>query len=74
MGMIRRLDTKGDTTVVWDVLDEASVVAAKAFFESEVSQGALVAQTVPGSDQAVQVRKFDPQVEEYIAVRQYQGG
>ncbi|MFI5222763.1 MAG: hypothetical protein ACHQX3_00735 [Nitrospirales bacterium] len=72
--MIRKLDGNGDTLLAWDVVDEASVVAAKAMFANEIAHGALIARTEPGSTVSEQAKEFDPTAEEYIVVRNFAGG
>jgi len=74
MAALKVLGRAGHVTTEWDVLDEASQIAAKAVFNAEIKQGATAfAVTTPG-EPAEKISEFDPQAKEILITRQMAGG
>jgi hypothetical protein len=76
MGTMRILDQSGDTAVIWDLDDEATLRAAEEIFEREAAQAKMAFARPLGApvEQAERIRSFDPTAEEIIWVRPIQGG
>lgn len=75
MGMINILDAKGHTTIEWDVANaEATAIAEKKFNELAQTHHALFETRGGVATEEGKVRYFNPEAEEYIAVRGFQGG
>lgn len=76
MGVLRILDSSGDTTLEWDPAIEETVRAAEVRFERLLAERKLAfarPTDAPGTE-AEQVRSFDPEAAEIILVRPIQGG
>jgi hypothetical protein len=74
-GIMHELDKSGDTRVMWDRGNEDEVAAARAQFEALTGRGYL-AYKAEGKDghQGKQIRRFDPEAERIILVKQLVGG
>lgn len=74
-GMMHTLDRTGDTRVMWDKGNADEVAAARRQFEDLTGKGYL-AYKAEGKDghQGTQIRKFDPEAERIILVKQLVGG
>lgn len=75
-GTLHILDATGDTTLAWDVTDEASVAEVRARFDEIVSRGYTAVATKAG-EQGIQGRRltsFDPQAERIAMHRRIVGG
>lgn len=74
MGVIRRLDRNGDTTLAtWH--DEITAAKASEIFDQLVKNGAFMFRADEGTDlTGVQVKKFDVTAEQIIVVRNFPGG
>lgn len=71
---LRILSRDGDTAVAWKPADAASVTEAETKFDALKAQGyAMFAASAPGV-QKEQVRKFDPEAFEIVAVPALAGG
>ncbi|HUZ21089.1 MAG TPA: hypothetical protein VMU75_11030 [Acidimicrobiales bacterium] len=74
MGVMRVLDHTGDTAVLFDARDEATLDAARGLFDQLASEGKLAFARRLGEREGVRIRDFDPDAEEIIWVRPVQGG
>jgi hypothetical protein len=77
MGTIRILDSSGDTEVYWDLADHETVRAAEAIFDRLLNTERKIPFARPAgaqSEEAVQIRRFDPAAEEILFVRPITGG
>lgn len=74
-GIIRQLDSTGDTTVAeWD-LTEVSLEKASAIFDEMVASGALLSRCDDGTDlTGQQITKFDPLADDIIVHPRHVGG
>jgi hypothetical protein len=75
MGLLRILDSTGDTTIEWSALDD-TVKEAEATLTKLLASRHLAFARPAGApaDEAVQVKAFVPEAEEIIVVRPLQGG
>lgn len=77
MGKLRVLDATGDTVVAWAPEDAEAVDQARAIFDRLVvgeRRLAFAREEGAPSEDATQIRAFDPLAEEIIMVRPIQGG
>lgn len=74
-GLMHTLDKSGDVRQMWDKGNEDEVTAARRQFDELVGKGYL-AYKAEGKDgrQGKQIRKFDPDAERIILVKQLVGG
>lgn len=74
-GIIRRLDSTGDTIVAeWD-LTELSLEKASKMFDQLVREGALLTRCDEGTDlTGEKITSFDPLADEIQAFGQFAGG
>jgi hypothetical protein len=71
-GEIAELNRSGDTKIRWNKNDPDEVEAARAAFTKLKRTHLISIKTADGN--LVQVHKFDPAVERYVAVRPNEGG
>jgi hypothetical protein len=74
MGVMRILDSSGDTEVLWDVSDDEALAKAASLFGELASEGKLAFERNEPQTTASRVREFNPQADEIIWVRPIQGG
>ena len=76
MGVMRILDSTGDTMITWDTEVEQTVRKAEAAFERMVQSRHMAFARPAGApaEEATLVRRFDARAEEIILVRSLQGG
>lgn len=76
MGMMRILDSTGDTIVAWDVEDEAAIRQAEELFDQLMRERKIPFARSAGlaAGQSEQIRAFDRNAEEIIWVRPIAGG
>jgi len=74
-GLMHELDKTGDTRVMWDRGNSDEVAAARRQFDDLTGKGYL-AYKAEGKDghQGRQIRRFDPEAERIILVKQLVGG
>ncbi len=72
MSTMHVLDRSGDRVIEWDVTDQPTVDTAIQAFEAHLAAGGAVIRTQPGPEQ--QIRTFDPQAEQLVAIPQIVGG
>lgn len=73
-GQIIVPDHTGHTTIEWDTKVPETVAHAQDEFDRIVQSNYLMTTTTEKPGKATQVRKFDPEVTEYIAVAPLAGG
>lgn len=76
MGVMRVLNSSGDTTIAWDTLDTASLDQAEAIFEKLAGERKIPFARAAGAqaEETVQIKTFDPSAEEIIWIRPITGG
>ena len=76
MGVLRVLDSSGDTAIAWDADVGDTVAEAEAAFEAMLAARRMAFGRAAGAppDDAVLLRRFDSSLEEIIVVRPLQGG
>jgi hypothetical protein len=76
VGVMRILDSSGDTTVAWDTLDASSIQQAKKLFERLAGERKIPFARAVGApaEETIQIKAFDPGAEEIIWVRPIAGG
>lgn len=76
MGLMRIVDSTGDTQVRWSIDDPATLAEAEAIFRRLAASGSMAFARPEGrpAEEATLVRSFDPAAEEIIWVRAVQGG
>jgi hypothetical protein len=76
MGVIRILDSSGDTTFAWDAALEETVAEAERLFNRLIAERklAFARGTETSALAAEQIRSFDVRADEIIFVRPLQGG
>lgn len=74
-GIIRKLDSTGDTLLAeWD-LTELSLEKANAIFNQMIEEGNLLVRCDEGTDlRGVKITKFDPLADEIQVFGQFAGG
>jgi hypothetical protein len=74
-GLMHELNKTGDTRVMWDRANSDEVAAARAQFEALTKKG-FIAYRAEGKEgtRGEVIRKFDPEAERIILVRQLVGG
>lgn len=74
-GIIRKLDSSGDTLLAeWD-LTELSLAEASAIFEQMVQEGNLLVRCDEGTDlRGEKLAKFDPLADEIQVISPFAGG
>jgi hypothetical protein len=74
-GLMHELDKTGDTRVMWDRANPDEVAAAKIQFDTLTKKG-FIAYRAEGKEgvKGEVIRKFDPEAERIILVRQLVGG
>ena len=72
MGVLRRLNGRGDTETHWEEGDVASLLEARSVLADHNHRGGL-AYEVDG-EEAVVVRKFNPSAKEIILAPRLMGG
>ncbi len=75
-GVIRKIDTSGDTVLAeWDTTDEASVARAEDVFNGEARNGGLLSRCDAGTDlRGEKITVFDPEAAEILAFGRPVGG
>jgi len=74
MGVMRILDSSGDTKVLWEVDDDEALARAASLFDELSSEGKLAFERKGSQTETSRIREFDPDAEEIIWVRPIQGG
>jgi len=76
MGVMRILDSSGDTTVAWDINDVDSLIQAENLFEQLVNERKIPFIRAAGAsaEDTIQTKSFDAAAEEIIWVRPIAGG
>jgi len=74
-GQMHPLNEEGDTKIIWDANDPASVATAKAAFDKAKREG-MLAYRAEGEKgrRGTQIREFDPDAERIILVKPQAGG
>lgn len=75
MSVMHTLDRSGDSRIMWDSGNRDEVTAARRQFDDLTKKGYL-AYRADGKDgtQGEQIRRFDPEAERIILVKQNVGG
>jgi hypothetical protein len=73
MGMIRKLDSTGDTKHEWDPNLQDEVEAARAVFKVYKSQGYAAAR-MENDSAGEMIQEFDPGASVILFIPQFQGG
>lgn len=76
MGVMRVLDSTGDTTVAWEIDDQAAVKQAEELFARLAAERKIPFARAAGApaEEAERIKAFDPSAEEIIWVRPITGG
>jgi hypothetical protein len=75
MGMITRLNDKGDTPLaVWDETDEISVEEARQVFARLVADPSVGLAELDTKNTGTKVTEFNPQAERIVVWSQFAGG
>jgi hypothetical protein len=74
MGVMRILDSSGDSEVLWNVSDDEALAKASRAFDELVRKGRLAYERNGSQNAAARVRAFNPEADEIIWVRPLQGG
>lgn len=74
-GLMSTLDKTGDVRQMWDRKNKAEVAAARTVFE-DLTKAGYMAYKAEGKEgaQGEQIRRFDPDAERIILVKQLVGG
>ena len=73
MGIIRWMSVEGDTQVVWDETDTASMEKARRMIERAFQEGRGVFR-MDEEGVGVRLRQFDPRAREIVVIPQIKGG
>ena len=73
MGVIRWMSAEGDTQVVWDETDAASMESAREMIERAFQEGRGVF-SMDAEGVGVRLRKFDSSAREIVVIPQIKGG
>lgn len=74
-GVMHTLDHTGDTRIMWDKRNPDEVAAARRAFTDLIAKGyAAFRATGKKGEQGAQIRRFDPDAERIILVKQLVGG
>lgn len=74
MGVMRVLNSKGDTETRWDPKSKISTMKASATFEVNKRLGLRAFKVDEHGVGSEQIEKFDPEAHEIIFTRQHVGG
>jgi len=74
MGVIRKLDRRGDTETAWDEKDGPSLVKALRLFEEHIKLGGMAYAIENPRDPAEVIRHFNPLAKEIILAPRMVGG
>ncbi len=74
MGVMRILNSSGDTEVSWDLSDDEALANAARLFDELVSEGKLAFERNGSQTATTRVTEFHPDADEIIWVRPLQGG
>jgi hypothetical protein len=76
VGAMRIIDSTGDSTVEWDLYDEATVDRAQELFRQLIGQRQIAFGRPAGApvEEAERLYAFAPESEEILWVRPIQGG
>ena len=74
-GVMHTLDRTGDTRIMWDKDNADEVSAARRQFDDLLKKGYAAFRAIgKKGDQGDQIRRFDPDAERIILVKQLVGG
>jgi hypothetical protein len=74
-GVLHTLDRSGDTRVMWDKGIKAEVDSARRTFDELTAKGYIAFRAEgKNGEKGTQIRKFDPDAERIIMVKQIVGG
>ncbi|HKD45109.1 MAG TPA: hypothetical protein VKD24_05585 [Candidatus Angelobacter sp.] len=74
MGVLRRLDRRGDTETAWDEKDRASLTKALRLFEEHIKLGGMAYEIEKPREPAEVIRHFNPLAKEIILAPRMVGG
>ncbi|HXZ82378.1 MAG TPA: hypothetical protein VED84_01350 [Acidimicrobiales bacterium] len=74
MGVMRILDSSGDTEVLWDVNDDEALARTADRFDMLAAQGKLAFERSGSETTTSRIDAFNPHADEIIWVRPLQGG
>jgi hypothetical protein len=74
MGVMRILNSSGDTEVLWDVSDDEALAKAAHLFDELATDGKIAFERNASERAAARVDAFNPDADEIIWVRPIQGG